>query len=443
MLKLAGIAVAAALLAWPIHVARADSCYETAQVNVDCSAKGGAPAKASPPPSQLRELLRKSLSSGGTAGKPPPVSAEALAKAIHDAEDRARRALAAATSTSDPLQQDKAIKAYNAALKDLDKAYDQAADEADTDAGRDRLLRMKADDEQALAAEANEKFAAQREAAEAAQAAARPKEPDNIGMTDGYVFVCDGPVDGDHVACREVQPDGSSCVSVIAFQGEVNWRDSTTTPCSRDDLAQRTAYLASHPEAEEQLKNGQPDFAFDKDANCKAIIADYVGKAQAQDGPGARADYERLRSFGGCGVLDQAEQELRAQAGAGAGGDPRFATRGDTTMIDQVAGACDQNPQACAAAIDQARAGASPAAIAGIYANAIGIGLELGGMMGNAMLNAQAANMARAAALNNARVAPRNLPQYPRAISCNVRGCILSNGQGPSNNPSTITGTIK
>lgn len=64
-------------------------------------------------------------------------------------------------------------------------------------------------------------------------------------------------------------------------------------------------------------------------------------------------------------------------------------------------------------------------------------------MMGNAVLNAQAANMAaHAAALNNAaRSAARNLPQYPRAISCNVRGCLLSNGQGPNNASSDITGT--
>ena len=437
MVKWAWLAAAAALIAWPAAFARADTCYETAQVNIDCSAKGGggAAGRPAPSPSKLRELLRQSLSRGGTAAKPPPVSAEALSKSIHDAEARAERALAAATSTSDPAQQDKALKAYNAALKDLDQAYDKAADEADTDAGRDRLVQMKDDAEERLAAEATAKFAAQREAAEAA----RPKGPDNIGMIGDRIVVCDGPVDGDHVSCREMQHDGSSCVSVIAFEGEVNWRDSTETPCSREDLAQRTAFLARHADEEERLKNRVPDFALDTNANCKAVIADYVKKAEAQDGPGARADYEKLRSFGGCGVLDKAEQELKAQAGATAGGDPRFATRGDTTMIDQVAVPCDQNPQACAAAIDQARAGASPAAIAAIYANAIGIGLELGGMMGNAVLNAQAAH---AAAINNAaRNAQRNLPQYPRAISCNVHGCLLANGQGPNNSQSDITGT--
>jgi hypothetical protein len=439
MVKWFSMAAAAALIAWPAAFAYADTCYETAQVNIDCSPKGGggaAAGKPAPSRTDLRELLRKRLAEGGTGAKPPPVSAEALSKSIHDAEARAERALAAASSTADPARQDKALKAYNAALKDLDKAYDRAAEEADTDAGHDRLLEMKAEAEEQLAREANEKFAAQRAAAEAA----RPRDPDNVGMIGDRIVVCDGPVDGEHVNCRELQHDGNSCVAVIAFQSEVNWRDSTATPCSRADLAQRTAFLARHADEEERLKNRQADFALDRTASCKAIIADYVKKAEAQDGPGARADYEKLRSFGGCGVLEKAEAELQAQAAASPGADPRFATRGDTTMIDQVAVPCDQNPAACAQAIDEARAGASSAAIAAIYANAIGIGLELGGMMGNAVLNAQAANMAHAAALNNARAA-RALPPMPRAISCTVRGCVTTNGLGPDNNASDITGT--
>jgi len=250
MRMVAMFGIAAAMLVWAGGSSRADTCYETAQVNIDCSAKSGGAAagKSVPSPTQLRELLRKRLAEGGTLAKPPPVSAEALSKSIHDAEARAERALAVATSTTDRAQQDKALKAYNAALKDLDKAYDKAADEADTEAGHDRLLQMKADAEQHLADEANEKFAAQRAAAEAA----RPKDPDNIAMLGDKIIVCDGPVDGDHVACREMQHDGSSCLSVIAFQGAVSWWDSTATPCSREDLAQRTAFLARHRFGTEQ-----------------------------------------------------------------------------------------------------------------------------------------------------------------------------------------------
>jgi len=441
MLKWAGIAVAAALVAWPIMVAHAadDTCYETAQVNIDCTPKTGGAAAAKPSPSttQLREMLRQRLANGSATTKPP--SADTLAKSIKDAEDRAHRALAAATSTTDPAQQEKAIKAYNAALKDLDNAYDKAAAAA-TPEGRNELEGLKAQAEQKLADEANAKFTAQREAAEAAQAAAKPKEPDNIGMTDGYVFVCDGSLKGDHVSCREIQPDGKYCVSVLAFDGVVNWRDTATTMCSPQDLAQRAAYLARHdgaPEKAQAAARGAP--------GCGDLIHNYVLAAQAQDGPRSTEAFDALNKAGGCGVLEQAEKNAHVPAPAG---DPRFATRGDTSMTDQIFGACDQNPQGCAAAIDQARAGASPAAVAAIYANAIGIGLEIGGMMGNAVLNAQAANMAHAAAANAgannaARSVPRGNAQYPRAISCNVRGCITTNGLGPSNSGSDITGLVR
>lgn len=437
MLRWAGMAAAIMLVAWPLRFANADTCYETAQVNIDCTAKSGAATapKSTPSTSQLRDTLRQSLERGAAA-KPPPVSAEALAKSIHDAEARAQRALDAAAQASDPAQQDKALKAYNGAIKDLDAAYDKAAGEADTEAGHDQLLQMKADDEEAFATKANDAFAAQFEAAQAAQ----PKGPDNVGMTDGYVFVCDGPLQSDHVSCREIPPDGKSCVAVIAFDGKVNWRDSAATPCSAQDLAQRTAYLASHDGAQDQAQA-----AAMKGPNCSDLIQNYINAAQAENGPRAAEAFDELNKAGGCGVLDKAEQQLKAQS-AGAGGDPRFQSRGDTPMIDQVAVPCDQNPQACNAAVNQARAGTSPAAVAALYTNAIGIGLEIGGMMGNAVLNAQAVNMAHsAAALRGGGTfgAVGGGAQYPRAISCNVRGCITTNGLGPSGNQSTITGLVR
>jgi hypothetical protein len=150
-----------------------------------------------------------------------------------------------------------------------------------------------------------------------------------------------------------------------------------------------------------------------------------------------------LRKAGGCGVLDQAEKQA---SGQGAGGDPRFVKRGDTQMIDQYFGGCDLDPEGCAQRIAAARAGASPEAIAAIYANAIGIGLQLGGMMGNALLGGvQGTDPAHTGAVSSAA---RNAPlrvnaQYPRAISCNVRGCVTTNGLGPNTNQSTITGPIR
>jgi hypothetical protein len=57
---------------------------------------------------------------------------------------------------------------------------------------------------------------------------------------------------------------------------------------------------------------------------------------------------------------------------------------------------CDQQPEACAAIVARLRAGTSPDAVAAMYENAIQIGLEIGAMMGNAMLSAQQPNMTTA-----------------------------------------------
>ena len=69
MRMVAVFGIAAAMLAIGSGSSRADTCYETAQVNIECSAKGGggATGKPAPSPSKLRELLRQSLSRGGTA----------------------------------------------------------------------------------------------------------------------------------------------------------------------------------------------------------------------------------------------------------------------------------------------------------------------------------------------------------------------------------------
>jgi hypothetical protein len=431
--------IAAAFVVCLALRARADdTCYETAQVNIDCTAKSGGATTPRPAPStsQLRDTLRQSLE-GGAAAKPTPVSAEGLAKSIRDAEARAQRALDSAAHASDPAQQDKALKAYNGAIKDLDAAYDKAAGEAATEGGRDKLLQMKADDEEAFATKANDAFAAQLEAAQAAL----PKGPDNVGMTDGYVFVCDGPLQSDHVSCREIQPDGKSCVAVIAFEGKVNWRDSAGTPCNAQDLALRTAYLASHDGAGEQAQGAAMNAP-----DCPDLIQNYVNAAQAENGPRSASAFEQLNRAGGCGVLDKAEQKLKLQ-GTGAGGDPRFVSRGDTANIDDTFGACDKLPAQCDRLANQLKAGTSSAAIAALYSNAISIGLEIGGMMGNAVLNAQSLSMAHSAAsVQGGGVGgglARGGAQYPRAISCNVRGCITTNGLGPSGNQSTITGLAR
>ena len=62
-------------------------------------------------------------------------------------------------------------------------------------------------------------------------------------------------------------------------------------------------------------------------------------------------------------------------------------------MLDRTAAACDQQPETCAAVVSQLRAGTSPQAVSALYSNAIAIGLEIGLMMGTAVLNAQQMNM--------------------------------------------------
>jgi len=153
----------------------------------------------------------------------------------------------------------------------------------------------------------------------------------------------------------------------------VGWRDSTPTPCSDDDRAQRDAFLNRTPMAQAAAESPQ----------CQALVQNYVAAARADDGPGAAAGIDALMKAGGCGVLVQA---------APARQDPRFQSRGDTPMLDQTVVPCDRQPENCAALVSQLQAGTSPAALAAMYSNAIGIGLELGAMMGQGVLTAQRMN---------------------------------------------------
>lgn len=169
-----------------------------AQINYDCSPKTvGTVAKPVQPSTDLRDSPKRSLQSGPAT--PPPGSANDLAKAIQNNRVRAQQALDAAAKASNPAQLDKAMNSYDAAIKALDADYDKAADEA-SDAGRDKLLELKAKDEQTFADKAAETFQAQLDAAKAAE----PQDPNNVGTKNGYTFVWDGPLQADHVTCREI-----------------------------------------------------------------------------------------------------------------------------------------------------------------------------------------------------------------------------------------------
>src|SRR5205085_6280458 len=103
---------------------------------------------------------------------------------------------------------------------------------------------------------------------------------------------------------------------------------------------------------------------------------------QANDGPTALAGYNALKQAGGCGVLAKVDRPLPATAGP-AVDDPRFQSRGARPLSDQVLGSCDDSPEACAARVQQLKAGTRPEAVAALYSNASGIGLQPASIKGN------------------------------------------------------------
>ena len=407
------------------------------------------PQRAAPParqasPSDFREQLRRSITNG--SGKMSPT---ALANAVAIARDGVQRALGEAAATSDPQQMAQARRDYNAALARLDRAYDAAANAASPE-GAAELQAMKSSDDARFASAADRVGLFASVPAPSAPAAAAPVLPPNITAVNGSVYICDKAIaDGNNVACREISADGKQCTNVTLADGDIGWRDSIATPCRDDDLAQRRAFLAANPEVAATVNGSPAPFTMESrgtaDAiakltgqpvdpeaekalaamspECRATLQRYIAAAEANDGPGATAQYAAMKQAGGCGVLPKP--------------DPRFISRGNTPMLDQTFGACDQQPELCAQIADQLKAGTSPEAIAALYSNAIGIGLQLGSMMGGALLNAPAVRMPAGGSGRIAGGQGRGPgPQYPRAVSCTYRGCTTTESSAPAYNPS-------
>ncbi len=124
-----------------------------------------------------------------------------------------------------------------------------------------------------------------------------------------------------------------------------------------------------------------PGTASGPSPRCQKLVQNYIAAAQANDGPNAMAGYAALKQAGGCGVLDKVDRP------ASPASDPRFIARSATPMIDQTVSRCDEAPDECAAIVRQLQAGTSPEAAAAVISNAIGIGLQLGAMMGSAALS--------------------------------------------------------
>jgi hypothetical protein len=170
---------------------------------------------------------------------------------------------------------------------------------------------------------------------------------------------------------------------------------------------------------------------------CQGLVQNLVSAAKANDGPGAKAGYDALQQAGGCGVVSSSPSSPVTPAP-----DQRFATRGDTPMIDQTFVACDQQPERCNQVVNQLREGTSPAVIAALYANAIGVGLQLGAEMAQGMAAMQP-NVMRQPQIN-VRVPNGRQTDMRSLAGPTIRSGI---GQGaptykpPVNTQSTITGT--
>ncbi len=117
-------------------------------------------------------------------------------------------------------------------------------------------------------------------------------------------------------------------------------------------------------------------------ADCAQAVSNYVGAAQANDGPRAMAGYNALKAKGGCGVLGLVD---RAPAPAASGGDDRLLSRGARPHTADAIGTCDQATDGCAEAMRQLERASSPAAQAAMIGNAIQVGLELGAAMANGL----------------------------------------------------------
>jgi len=113
---------------------------------------------------------------------------------------------------------------------------------------------------------------------------------------------------------------------------------------------------------------------------CQQLVSNYVAAAQANDGTRALAGYNALKGAGGCGVLAKVDRPPPVVSSV-----DDLPSRGATPLSDQVIGGCARAQDGCAAQARQLQAGTSPAAQAAMIGNAIGIGLQLGGMMANGM----------------------------------------------------------
>jgi len=306
-----GIATAMLLIAG--GSSRADTCYETAQVNIDCSPKGlgnnGSQASqvgvsaVHTQSTGLRDQLRRALESSKGA---PAAPSTAQQKAIDDAEQRwgdaqarAQDATYRAQQTDDPAQKAELKQQYESAMQDLHRA---GADLIKADPQQKTKIQALLKDYDAQGAKAA--VAAGLEPPPAPKAAAAPQPPappNNVAQIGGNTYVCDGPIAGaNNVSCRQISPDGK-CTSAMLADGDVSWQDSIDTPCNAGDLAQRKAFLAQDKNAAAAVAGAQPGFAMDPgDTRREIDRLNQPELASALDSlpKACRADFEKFLSSG-------------------------------------------------------------------------------------------------------------------------------------------------
>ena len=147
---------------------------------------------------------------------------------------------------------------------------------------------------------------------------AAPARPDNVAAIDDKVYVCDGTVAGaNNISCREVSADGKQCTAVTLADGVVGWRDSVSTKCSRNDLAERKAFLAQDPTAAAAVAAAQPGFSMDADGTRREIDrlnADPLAAALDSLPKQCRADFEKFLASGSAKSQANAAQAAASYA---------------------------------------------------------------------------------------------------------------------------------
>lgn len=305
MRRMAVFGIAAAMLLTAADSSRADTCYETAQVNIDCSSKqgaaGGTAAQSNNNATSLRDQLRRALQSK-SATAPSTAQAKAIDAAEQrwaDAQARAQDATYRAQQTDDPAAKAQLKQQYDSAMRDLHQAGADLIKAAPQQKSKIQALLKDYDAQGAKAAAAAGLETPPKAAAAPPQ---QPAAPSNVAQIGDNTYVCDGPVAGaNNVSCRQISADGKQCTNVTLADGDVGWQDSIATPCRPSDLTQRKAFLARNKDAAAAVANAQPGFAMGSDETRREI--DRLNQpeltAALNSLPKAcRADFEKFLSSG-------------------------------------------------------------------------------------------------------------------------------------------------